>query len=196
MQTFADLPRERLTALSVFFRREDVPAGRVLAQQGEPADRLMLIEGGAVALIREGENGGNPMDPYASKAGHVVPGGAAAIRSALEQGHTGMGRKRYALLSSAEQREAALNRGVVAGSHWSEGHVPTLFALYHHTRARAERCSGSSSAWQSAPARTKPARQRTRSRRGHGCALRSAAGAWQTARVAQTAAGRLARAAL
>lgn len=74
MQVFEHLKRDRLTALSVFFRPENVPAGHVLAAQGTTADSLFLIEEGEIAYIMEGDNMHNPMDPNCSKHHEPIPG--------------------------------------------------------------------------------------------------------------------------
>ena len=92
-QAFQQLPRDRLTALAVFCRLEDLPAGRVLATQGTPADRVYLIQEGEVALVREGDQTGNPMNPYERRASDVVvggeylaPGATSAMRGAADSG--------------------------------------------------------------------------------------------------------------
>jgi hypothetical protein len=93
VQAFQQLPRDRLTALAVFFRAEELPAGAVLAEQGAPADRVFLIQEGEVALVLEGDDSANPMDPYGRKAAtEAVPGGeflaagsTAAMRRSADQ---------------------------------------------------------------------------------------------------------------
>lgn len=99
--------------------------GCVLAQQGESADRLILLERGDVSLVLEGDSAANPMDPYARRTAQTVPGGAAAVRSALEQGHTGMGRKRCALslapemldVTDCRRQASAVSRGTRLLAH-------------------------------------------------------------------------------
>lgn len=105
VQPFQQLPRDRLTALAVFCRRETLPPGRVLVQQGETPGRIFLLCSGEVAHVLEGSDVGNPMHPYARRASDLIPGIAylapgctAGMRSAVD--------KRY----SSESR---IDRGMV-----------------------------------------------------------------------------------
>jgi hypothetical protein len=80
---FSHLPRDRLTALAVFCRRNAVPAGTVLAAQGAPMDRVIVLEKGKVDLVLEGEQPSNPMAPvYVSPSADQVLGMAYVSASA------------------------------------------------------------------------------------------------------------------
>jgi hypothetical protein len=91
LQAFWGLPKDRLVALAVFFRREHVPSGHVLAHQGSPALRVSLIEEGEAAFVLEGECTANPMSPFSRKANllpgiaHLAPGSSAAMLKAVEK---------------------------------------------------------------------------------------------------------------
>lgn len=99
-QAFAELPRERLVALSVFCRAESVPAGSVLATQDDTASHMFLILEGTVAHILEGEDTGNPLAPAPKQAADSVlgaefvsAGSAAGMRAALDRRASALGSK-------------------------------------------------------------------------------------------------------
>ena len=98
LQAFAELPRERLIALSVFCHSQSVPAGSVLASQGDVSSRIFLIKDGTVAHVLEGEDTGNPLAPALKQATDSVlgqefvsAGSAAGMRAALDRRNSSLG---------------------------------------------------------------------------------------------------------
>ena len=97
VQPFQQLARDRLTALAVFFRTINVPAGAVLATQGSPVDKLFLIMEGEVSFMLEGGSGTNPMDPNSGSArhsqsirriSHLSAGSAPGMKAAMHKQHS------------------------------------------------------------------------------------------------------------
>lgn len=65
---FRDLPEPQLAALTECFRPESHPEGSIVIRQGETGDKLYLIYGGAVEILRE-----DPVKPP-ERVAELVPG--------------------------------------------------------------------------------------------------------------------------
>lgn len=70
---FCDLPDEDLLALAEFCREETFPDGEIVLREGEPADTLIIVERGKLALEKKVQIGRHST-PRNAAIGYVEPG--------------------------------------------------------------------------------------------------------------------------